>query len=75
MLTWLKRIAFAIYAADTAIITTLIDNHVITTQQGVDIGAVIAALAAGFHGGLAVSNMNGSTANEKEGTPSAITGS
>lgn len=54
MLVVLKRLAFAVYAADAAILTALVHENVITNIQSLDIATIIAALAAGLHGGIAI---------------------
>lgn len=46
----LARAAAAVYAADAAILSALVDNKVISAMTATDIGAVIAALAIGWAG-------------------------
>lgn len=48
--TYFGRAAQAVYAADAAILSALVDQRVITAMTATDIGAVIAALAIGWAG-------------------------
>lgn len=50
---WATRAALAVYAADAAILSALVNEHVITATLSTEIGAVIAALAVGWHGSQA----------------------
>lgn len=47
---WLGKAALAVVSADAAILTTLVDQNVITATQGADIGAIILAVSVGWQG-------------------------
>lgn len=50
-----NHVATGIYAALPVVLATLVDQHVISQPLSVQIGAGIAAFAAGFHGAQGVS--------------------
>lgn len=47
---WIGRAALAVVSADAVILTSLVNEKVISAQLGTEIGAIIAALAVGWQG-------------------------
>lgn len=62
----LSKAGKAVYLADAAILTLLVDQNVIGITTSVDIAGIIAALAAGFYGQQAVVNAKRAKSGDHE---------
>lgn len=52
--TWADRILGLLAVVSAPTLTLLVDTHVIAALTATDIGGIVAALVAGYHGGAAV---------------------
>lgn len=60
--TWADRILGLLAVVSAPTLTLLVDTHVIAALTATDIGGIVAALVAGYHGGAAVQSRSATQA-------------